>query len=81
MFDPIFFSISPQDASLMDPNQRIFLETAWNSIDNAGYSSSIKGTNTGVFVGYSSDFGADYSELVELYSPELRNRALAGNIN
>ncbi|WP_247572066.1 amino acid adenylation domain-containing protein [Ralstonia solanacearum] len=36
-FDPLFFNISPRDAERMDPQERIFLETAWQALEDAGY--------------------------------------------
>lgn len=40
----------------MDPNQRLFLETAWETIEDAGYGSKkIMGSNTAVFVGHSNE--------------------------
>ncbi|WP_432103583.1 SDR family NAD(P)-dependent oxidoreductase [Streptomyces sp. bgisy091] len=36
-FDPLFFSISPRDAELMDPQERLFLQTAWEAFEDAGY--------------------------------------------
>ncbi|CAM2011292.1 SDR family NAD(P)-dependent oxidoreductase [Acanthopleuribacter pedis] len=36
-FDPLFFQISPREARLMDPQERIFLETAHACIEDAGY--------------------------------------------
>lgn len=56
-FDPLFFNISPREADLMDPQQRIFLETCWKAIEDAGYSLRLflEKTNekVGVFVGSS----------------------------
>jgi phthiocerol/phenolphthiocerol synthesis type-I polyketide synthase E len=37
LFDADFFNISPREAQLMDPQQRVFLECCWNAIENAGY--------------------------------------------
>lgn len=51
-FDADFFDISPREAKLLSPNLRIFLETCYHAIENANLPfESIKGTNTGVFVG------------------------------
>ncbi|MEK1830971.1 beta-ketoacyl synthase N-terminal-like domain-containing protein [Priestia megaterium] len=61
-FDADFFKISPREAELMDPQQRILIEEVWNTIEDAGYKpSSISNTNTGVFVGVCND---DYSDLM-----------------
>src|SRR5947208_12000107 len=37
MFDAGFFGYAPKDASLMDPQQRLFLEVCWEAFENAGY--------------------------------------------
>jgi polyketide synthase PksN len=36
-FDPLFFNISPREAELMNPNERLFLETVWDLIERSGY--------------------------------------------
>lgn len=60
-FDPLFFNISPREAALMDPQQRIFLEVAWETIEDAGCRpSSLSGTKTGLFVGVATH---DYDEI------------------
>ncbi|MCW9018066.1 MAG: type I polyketide synthase, partial [Kangiellaceae bacterium] len=51
-FDPIFFNISPIEAESMDPQQRLFLQSCWHSIENAGYNpQSLAGSKCGVFAG------------------------------
>ncbi|MGM9370841.1 beta-ketoacyl synthase N-terminal-like domain-containing protein [Legionella pneumophila] len=36
-FDPLFFNISPNEAKLMDPQERLFLSHAWHCLEDAGY--------------------------------------------
>ncbi len=37
MFDADFFNVRARDAEVMDPQQRVFLECAWEALENAGY--------------------------------------------
>jgi acyl transferase domain-containing protein/acyl carrier protein len=37
LFDASFFGFSPREAESVDPQQRIFLETAWHALEDAGY--------------------------------------------
>ncbi|WP_095190425.1 SDR family NAD(P)-dependent oxidoreductase [Pseudomonas sp. Irchel 3E19] len=51
-FDSLYFNISPHEAKLMDPSQRLILETVFSAIGNAGYASSdFAGSQTSVFIG------------------------------
>ncbi|MBP2231646.1 acyl transferase domain-containing protein [Azospirillum agricola] len=36
-FDAAFFGFAPSEAALMDPQHRLFLETAWHAMEDAGY--------------------------------------------
>ncbi len=81
-FDYDFYSISPTEAKLMSPEQRIFLETAWHAIEDAGYGGKkLAGTKTGVFVGHSTDFGQNYKSLIEVLAPEQAGISIPGNLN
>ncbi len=40
MFDAAFFGFSPQEATIMDPQHRHFLEVAWEALEHAGYDSA-----------------------------------------
>jgi len=50
-FDAAFFGYSPREASLIDPQQRIFLECAWDVLERAGYTPASHGRAIGVFAG------------------------------
>ncbi len=51
-FDPLFFKISPRDAEKMDPQQRLFLQTAWHTVEDAGYTKGeLEKNKVGVFAG------------------------------
>lgn len=65
-FDSLFFGISPREAQLMDPQQRLFLETVWKTIEDAGYpASELAGSGVGVFVGVSNhDYGKLYQRML-----------------
>ncbi|MER7013149.1 SDR family NAD(P)-dependent oxidoreductase [Saccharopolyspora sp. NPDC000359] len=60
-FDPLFFGISPREAESTDPQQRLFLQTVWAGLEDAGIApGSLAGSDTGLFVGVGSN---DYQEL------------------
>ena len=61
-FDASFFGISPREAASMDPQQRLFLEVAWEALENAGLSADrMSNSPTGVYVGISN---CDYGRLL-----------------
>lgn len=78
-FDCKFFNISPKEAGLMDPNQRLFLQTAWEAIEDSGYGSrGLEGSETGVYVGYVS--GLEYKQFVSEVEPSAAVASIPGNI-
>ncbi len=50
-FDSGFFGFTPREADYMDPQQRVFLETCYKAIENAGYASDNTDNFIGVFGG------------------------------
>jgi acyl transferase domain-containing protein/acyl carrier protein len=50
-FDAMFFGISPREATVMDPQQRLFLEIAYQALQQAGYGGKHRPKDIGVFVG------------------------------
>ncbi|WP_280238478.1 type I polyketide synthase [Nocardia abscessus] len=72
-FDPLFFAISPREAEILDPQERLFLQTAWAALEDAGHSRAdlarggLRPEQAGVFVGVMwgtyQMFGAEESRL------------------
>ncbi len=50
-FDASFFGMTPREAQIMDPQQRIFLELAWEALEDAGYVPDQTDVPIGVFAG------------------------------
>lgn len=53
LFDALFFEINPKEAELTDPQHRLFLECAWEALENAGYDSTKCENRIGVYAGAS----------------------------
>jgi amino acid adenylation domain-containing protein len=75
LFDAAFFGISPLEASVMDPQQRVFLELAHEALENAGYAPERYKGRIGVFAG----IGDNHYYTINLLShPDLL--AMAGKL-
>ncbi len=78
-FDYKFFSISKKEANLMDPCHRLFLETTWKAIEDAGYEGDrIKGSKTGVYIGHPGS--SQYKKLINEFEPDFSAIAVSGNL-
>src|SRR5690606_36046133 len=57
-FDAAFFGIGPREATVMDPQQRIMLQLAWEAIERSGRDPrTLHGSRTGVYLGlYSTGY-------------------------
>jgi acyl transferase domain-containing protein/acyl carrier protein len=51
LFDADFFGFTPREAEVTDPQHRIFLECAWEALENAGYDPDRYPGRIGVFAG------------------------------
>lgn len=51
LFDASFFGYTPREAEIMDPQQRLFLECAWNALESAGYDAEKYAGAIGIYAG------------------------------
>ncbi len=79
-FDYSFFNIPGEEARLMDPRQRLFIQSAWKTIEDAGYSIHDLSKKTGIFLGLSNDGGNEYYELIRNFESKNQGLATSGNI-
>lgn len=81
-FDYEFYGISPKEASLINPHQRLFLENVWATIEDAGYGGGqLEGSNTGVFLGLMSNAGDEYRDYALRQNPAMAGITSVGNMN
>jgi acyl transferase domain-containing protein len=53
LFDAAFFGLNPREVELMDPQHRIFLECAWEALEDAGWDADRYPGLVGVYAGLS----------------------------
>ena len=68
MFDAAFFGITPREAELMDPQQRIFLELCWECLERAGHAPDACAGPVGVFAGMNN---ATYYQRHVVHHPDM----------
>ncbi|HED10467.1 MAG TPA: acyltransferase domain-containing protein [Caldithrix abyssi] len=52
-FDAYFFDYTPHEAEIIDPQHRLFMEVAWEALENAGYNAEVTEGLIGLFGGVS----------------------------
>ena len=80
-FDAAFFGVSPREARLLEPQQRLFLECAYQAIEYANYPpSSLSGSRTGVFTGVGPNEFYGHLEQAGFNDDELNLYSITGNV-
>jgi polyketide synthase PksN len=71
-FDPAFFNIQPLHAECMDPQERLFLQTTWQLLENAGYTRArLREEHQGRVGVYVGSMYHDYSHIEADIAQEL----------
>lgn len=78
-FDHQFFGISRREAVLMDPQHRVFLETAWHALEDAGVPpTALAGSDAGVYLAI---YGSDYTGGVFADLSKVNAYSALGNLH
>jgi len=81
-FDRAFFGISRRDAERMDPQERLFLTTCWQAIEDAGYCpDDLAGTAAGVYVGVMWNHYQLVSSAASGVAPTAMHAAIANRVS
>ncbi|WP_161964264.1 SDR family NAD(P)-dependent oxidoreductase [Chitinophaga flava] len=78
-FDPLFFNISPREAELMDPQERLFLQTVWETIEDAGYTREMLQGTRGSKSGLGGRVGVYAGVMYEEYQLFGAEQTMKGN--
>jgi len=83
LFDANFFGYNPREAEIIDPQQRLFLESAVEALEVAGYDSQTYSGAIGVYAGLSENSYARNNVYPHLETSELGNayQLVLGNGN
>jgi 3-oxoacyl-(acyl-carrier-protein) synthase/NADP-dependent 3-hydroxy acid dehydrogenase YdfG/acyl carrier protein len=81
-FDYEFFNIPPNEAKIMDPHQRLLLETIYQALEDAGYCvDDFFDRKIGVFTGFPTEYTCKvYQNLIMETNPDLANSSFSGNL-
>ncbi|HVI43221.1 MAG TPA: SDR family NAD(P)-dependent oxidoreductase, partial [Chitinophaga sp.] len=75
-FDPMFFNISPREATYMDPQQRLLMMYVWKVIEDAGYAPrQLSDTSTALFIGMGSH---EHNQLLALSDAKVLSFSTTG---
>ncbi len=78
-FDADFFGIRTIEARMMDPRQRMLLETSWRALEDAGIDPGpLKGSRAGVYAGLSG--GSEYRDLIAADGQDDSYLGTAGSV-
>ncbi|PYD40062.1 polyketide synthase [Serratia plymuthica] len=80
-FDPLFFNMSPQEASMLDPCERLFLQESWKAIEDAGMRpDALSGRRWGVFCGSGGDYTLRFAA-GEHFAPNITLSQIPGRVS
>lgn len=81
-FDYHFFNISPREATLMDPTQRLLLETSFHVLEDAGYTKKmLNKKKVGVFTGFPAEYSSKvYHNLIVETNQKVESSLFSGNL-
>jgi len=81
-FDYEFFRISPKEAEIMDPHQRLLLQVSYQAIEDSGYDVDIlNGSKIGIYTGFPTEYSCKaYQNMIMETNPELANDSFSGNL-
>lgn len=78
LFDAGFFSIPKNEAEILDPQHRLFLECAWHALENAGYNPDSYEGRISIYAGVNRSTYLSPSD-PQFVSPSERLQAYIGN--
>ncbi len=80
-FDASFFGFTPREAEMTDPQHRLFLECAWEAMENAGYDSGQYHGRIGVYagIGLNTYLLRNLASNPGVVTPENEYQLLVGN--